>query len=48
MDYLDRLRTYAKRNKEMRSLWRKGWTKANLARRYNISRQRVDKVLQKT
>ena len=47
MNYIKRLQAAAKRNYEIKSLFAAGMTKAALARRFGISRERISQILKK-
>ena len=45
MDYLDFIREFAKRNREIVRLHKRGVSQSDIARRYNLSRQRIHKIV---
>lgn len=47
MDYLDRLQVSAKRNRAIYRLRLNGWTVQQLAKKYGLTRQRVDQIIKR-
>ena len=45
MDYLDFIQAFAVRNREIVRLHKRGVSQSDIARRYNLSRQRIHKII---